>query len=118
MRDSVEPAHLTGKAGTVLTFKSRSYDPKLADKNITEGGGARRALLRGASTLTLAFNDKPSDGKTVVPVAQKREWFGTRSFIPRSKSFVVDTWQASTVADKKSYRTEFAIPWSILESAG
>ncbi len=111
--------NLTGKAGAALSFQVSAFDPKLADKNITEGGGARRALLRGASALTLAFTDKASDHKAVATVAQKREWFGTTAVYPAVEiPLPIETWQASTVADKKSYRTEFAIPWSILESAG
>lgn len=111
--------NLAGKAGAALSFQVSAYDPKLADKNITEGGGARRALLRGASSLTLALTDKQSDEKAVAPVAQKREWFGTTVIYPAVEfALPVETWQASTVADKKSYRTEFSIPWSILESAG
>lgn len=111
--------NLTGKAGAALSFQVSAYDPKLADKNITDGGGARRALLRGASSLTLALTDKQSDNKAVAPIAQKREWFGTTVIYPAVEvPLSVDTWQSSTVADKKSYRTEFSIPWSILESAG
>lgn len=106
-------------AGSTLALQVSMFDPEARDQNIAGGSGARRAVFRSGSLLTLSLTEKPTDVGSAAALAQKREWFGTTIvFAPTKRPIAVESWHAAVAADDQSFRAELAIPWRLVESAG
>jgi outer membrane protein assembly factor BamB len=96
-----------------------AYDPAANDQNITSGAGARRALFRSGSVLSLVLADTAEPAAPLQAMAPKREWFGSVDvFSPTPQDIPGEQWSADVAADQQSFRAEVAIPIDVLRSAG